>query len=416
MPAPAGATPSPDAPSPGTSAGDPEPSADAVPPAGRLRVVARHPEHRGHVEASDAPEHACALVGARRVLFDRAAAPTAVGLEEGHAVAAYVPSPEGLELFVLVVPEGRRPVRRLAHFAVTPPVRPAQLVPPGLMRIGTNKLGVATVDAQRRLVYREIDRETGEPSEPLVLAEGSADTRFPPALAMAGELRLVAYTRFGNPMRVELVVLDDTPRAIRRHDLTPDSAGAASPGFVRGSEPPLLVLVDPREAFSLSHAIAFDTEGQPGDEDPLQPIVGLESPPRLVAALGPHDLEIAFLAHGGTNHMGSFLLASRASSITPRALVPASDHARLWVDAIGTGYGVVTSSLGPRGGVSLADREVVVRLVDVAGIGPELRIAPTRGSAIYPTLSRDDAGRLVVVYGTDATIELQTIACHGTAR
>lgn len=393
-----------------------DPSGEPAPPAPpQVHIEAHHAEHRGAIETSGAAEHACALVSQRRTVFATAAAPAAIGLRVGHALAAYVPSAAGTDLVVLTfAPNGRTP-RILGRFPVSPALRPTQLVPPAIARIDDAHVAVASVDAMRRITYREVDLTTGEASAELLVADGTADTRYPPTIATFGDVRLVAFTRFGNPMRVEVVVVVAGPRAVARHDVTPDSAGAASPGFVHGTTPPLLVLVDPREAFSLSHAITFDAQGNPGDDDSLQPIVGLEAPPRVVAALGPHDLELAFLAHGATNEMGTFLLASHAPSITPRALVPASDHARLWVDAMGTGYGVVTASLGPRGGVALADREVVVRLVDAAGIGPELRIAPARGSAVYPALSRDDDGHLAVVFGTADGIDVAEIGCRGVA-
>lgn len=387
----------------------------ALPPQARVSIVARHAEHRGSIDSSDAAEHACAIVGARRTIFGAAGAASAIGLSAGHAIAAYVPISNGVDLVVLSVAANGRNPRVLARSPVVPSVRPTQLVPPGIGRIDATHVGVASVDAGRRLVYREFDVESGEASDAIVLASGTADTRFPPAVTSVGELRLVAFTLPGNPMRVEVVVIGSGPRALRRHDVSPDSAGAASPSFVHGANPPLLVFVDPREAFSLSHAIAFDAQGMPGEDDVLQPILGLENPPRLVAALSPRDLELAFLAHGETNQMGTFLLATRASSITPRALVPASDHARLWVDAMGTGYGVVTASLGPRGGVALAEREVVIRLTDAAGLGPDLRISPARGSAIYPALSRDDEGHLAVIFGTGSGIDFAELGCRGVA-
>lgn len=413
-----GAAPAPPTAAPSANAepgGEPfDPS--AVPPPPRVAVEARHAEHRGSIEASAAAEHACALVSTHRTVLGSAGAAAAVGLADGHAIAAYVPGPSGVDLVVLAAnADGRRP-RVVGRFPVVPSVRATQLVPPGIGRIDANRVAVASVDATRRLIYREIDLESGEATEALVLAQGTADTRFPPAVAAIGQLRLVAYTIPGNPMRVEVVVVGDGPRALRRHDVTPGSAGAASPSFVHGAVPPMLVFVDPREAFSLTHAVVFDAQGAPGEDDSLQPIVGLENPPRVVAALAPGDLELAFLAHGETSAMGTFLLATHAASITPRALVPACDQARLWVDAMGTGYGVVTASVGPRGGVALADREVVVRLVDASGVGPELRIATSHGSAIYPVLSRDDSGRLAVVYGTASTIELAELGCRGIAR
>ena len=111
--------------------------------------------------------------------------------------------------------------------------------------------------------------------------------------------------------------------------------------------------------------------------------------------------------------MGSFVLASHASSITPRTLVASSDSARLWIDALGARDGVLTVSLAPHADEAGSPREAVVRVIDSAGIGPELRIAAVQGSAVYPMLARDDAGTIALVFGTASGIDFVPLRCIG---
>lgn len=386
----------------------------STPPPAEPNATTPERNLRAHREAVGVVvPHTCDLAGSRRSVFGSAAAPAVVGLAQGYAIAAYVPGEAEMFAVVLTVAADGRAARTVTRFAVSPAIATTQLVPPAIARVGVGRIAVATVDAQRRLEYREIDLATGQVFGPIRIADGSVDTRFPPSIAPLGALRLVAFTRFGDPQRVEVVVMDDSPRSLRRHDVTPDSAGAASPTFVRDVTPPYLVFVDPREALSLTHAVSFDANGAPGEDDGLQPIIGLVTPARVVAALSPADLQIAFLAHGESNLMGSFVLASHASSITPRTLVASSDSARLWIDALGARDGVLTVSLAPHADEAGSPREAVVRVIDSAGIGPELRIAAVQGSAVYPMLARDDAGTIALVFGTASGIDFVPLRCIG---
>lgn len=409
---------------------DAPPTPAAPPPAPTLRAI---PEPTAPVEAPEPtptrgtsrrpargtppvpPERGCVALAAPRSIFGATAVPYAIGLESGHAVAAYAVTASGADLVVITAAADGSEPHVLARFAITPAITATQLVPPALARIDAGHLGLATIDAERHVTYREIDRATGAVSDAVRVDETNVDLRFPAAVAAIGDRRLVAYTETGDPQRVKVVVLDGSRAIVARHDVTPPSAGGVSPAFVRDATPPYLVLVDPHYGFSLTHAIAFDRSGAPGEDKPLQPIVGLIAPARVVAAITPSDLEIAFLARGQTNHMGAFVLASHASTITPRELVPPSDYTRLWVDALGASYGAITVSLAPHGGETNATREAVIRVADGAGVGPELVIVPTRGSAIYPMLSRDDAGHLALVHGAEYGIDVVPLACRGAA-
>lgn len=397
--APAESTNAPPVPSPTPPAPTP------VPPA----VVARRPVARAdEVGSSRVVEHGCARVGPTRTVSPTLGAAAVLGAESGHLLAIN----EGPVTTVLSVSHDGRDARPLARLAMREPLAATQLVPPGLVRVSATRLGVATISSARRLTYRELDRATGAVAFEALLADGTADPRFPPTIALAGDLRLVAYALLGNPQRVEVIALGSDGRMVRRHDVTAPSGGAASPSFVPDVSPPVLVFVDPREALSLSQSVRFDATGHPGDVRSLQPIIGLATPARITAVQGATDLTLFFLAYGETSGVGVYTLEARSGSITPRALVAPSSGPRAWVDALGADFGAIAASLAP----STTDpsvRDVVVRLLDSAGIGSELRIPAAAGTLLYPAPSRDDEGHLAIVHGSVSGIELTKIACLG---
>lgn len=403
---PAPATPS--SPSPTPEETLPPPTAQApIPPPTLVRRPPSAPPSRG----ARAEEHGCAVAGATRVVLPGLAAPAIVGLPSGHAIAATIAA-EGSVATAMLVVDGRS-VRELLRAPMNAPLPPTQIVPPGLARIADSRLALATIEASRSLHYREVDLGTGVATAPMILAESGADPRFPPAIAVHGAERFVAYTKLGDPQRVEVVVTSGTA-VLRRHDVTPPSGGAVSPAFVPDLAPPVLVSVDPRAAVSLAHQTGFDAQGRPGPDRSLQPILGLAAPARLVAVRGATDVELFFLAYGEPSGIGIYRVAADANVITPSVVVPASSPGRPWVDALGTEFGAIVAATVPRAGAP-ALREVVVRLLDSAGLGPELRLPGTRLdlTAIYPTTARDDAGKLLLANGSAAGLELTNLVCAG---
>jgi len=388
----------------------PAPQVPSAPPIAPL-VGTRATSSSVDVGASHAVEHGCATLGASRAITTSLGAVAAVGLPVGHAIAANVVGEGSESTLVFVTDENGRAARPVATLPISPPLGPSQITPPGLARVGDSRIALATIDASHRLVYRELDLRSGA-STSATLAEGVADSRFPPSIAVLPSVRLIAFTKLGNPQRVEVVVVSSSGQFVRRHDVTPASAGAASPTFVRDVTPPTLVVVDPREALSLAHSVVFDENGMPGAEDSLQPIIGLSTPARIVAVRGARDIALLFLAHGESGGIGVYSLDAHASAITPHALVADARGPRPWVDALGASFGLITVSLAASA-TDPTTRDAVVRLVDSAGMGPELRIAATSGTTLYPTPSRDDAGHLAVIAGSASGITLTRIACAG---
>lgn len=343
---------------------------------------------------------------AERALVGAAGRPALVGLASGYAVAAFEARGDGGALTLARVDDTATP---LASLASTVPESLAKRAVPALARSGDDAVVAVYLRAEGALALAEVPLRGGAPRV-VELPGDDIDGRFAPALHVDGARRLVAYTRRGNPQRVEVAVVADG-RVTSRYDVTPPSAGAASPTFVDAADRPLLTFVDPRAGLSLSHAVVFDASGVPSAPETLQPLVGLATPARLVGALTPAGLSLLYLGYGATNAEGVYHVLARSADAAPTREFEAGKPGHLAVSVMAAPYGVDVVALDRSD--ARPDGEVVAFVLDHDGATSPARLVRSDGAVSGPSVARDGGGHVLVAFASVEGVRAAPLTCRG---
>lgn len=241
-----------------------------------------------------------------------------------------------------------------------------------------------------------------------------ADRRFAPALARAGESALIAYTasaQAGGGMRVRLVSRRAGASRGER-DLTPPGHGGASPVFVLGAEPPVLVFLDARAGVSPLLEVPFDEAGTPGELRVRTPVSQPYAPPLLVALAWPSgEVEVFYSAIGRLARTAVGRVPLRQSA-EPRPLLPSQGYGPLAFSAARSGRGALVALERPVTAQPGAPRALVLKLLRE---GSEHDVAaPSRGGAgsRSPSVAAGEVpGAYLLAYRSLGALQVALLRC-----
>lgn len=297
-----------------------------------------------------------------------AGAPALVAIDETFFAAAYTPdaSGESLGLFSFVPGEAARPVQ---SWTIAAPSR-TRSAPPALVHLGARKLGLGFVDGAGQVFFLEVD--PARPSAQPILVGEHADMRFPPALALFGTTRVVAYSEFsreGNPRptqgaaHLRVVRLDASGTVLGRHEATSEQGGGAHPSFVvqRAAGADLLFL-DARRSLSILHRVSFDSSGVPSTPRVARPLSATAEPPNFIGIEvgGMHALAYAAVGNMATRAVG--LVDMGQSGDAPVAVVPGLGYGQaLRMTAVARQHDAIIATEAPSAMAADAPHEVRIR-------------------------------------------------------
>jgi hypothetical protein len=246
---------------------------------------------------------------------------------------------------------------------------------------------VAIVDAEHRVRLRA-------GSEWKVVGEG-ASTRFDLALARASDRWAIAWTdERSTPMRVRARIVDAEGTGDPAQDLTPPGSGAAAPRFVRGSDPPVLVFIDPRAAISVVHGSTLSNNTF-GTARVLRPVSNAAEPPEIAAVhIGDADW-IAFTAVGSIA-MTAVGLVRAGDQAAPIPIVPGRGYGPLHVDVEADGARAIFAADSPLAAPPTSPREIAVRILRDGALSDAIPIRGSNGEASHARIARADDGRIAI--------------------
>jgi hypothetical protein len=383
--------------------------------------------------AAAAPAHGCvATTRAPLRIFPRGGPASIVATGDAFVVAGYARAADGSGEDVFVVRAARNaPPVPLAILRLPAGASHERPGPPGLGVLDAARVLVAASDGSGALLATTVG--AARPGMPPAWREigRAADPRFPPAVAATAAGAVVAYTDgSATPMRVKVVRLRPDGTTAGTHDPTPESMGGSAPVIVSVGGVPTLFFVDARGGLSPIVRVPLGPDGSPRAAVVERPLSQLATPGRIAVAQVGSRTRVAYTAVGrlATSAVGVVTLGDGGA---PEALVP------------GTGYGTLTVSAAgaPRGGIFVATRavagtatsatgdapaaagqgaalasppaggEVVVRLVDEAGLGPELRITREGERASHAAVARTASGDVGVVVTGAEGVSLHLVRC-----
>lgn len=352
----------------------------------------------------------------------------------GHAdtptwlVAGFVPG-EREERLVVVSGQVDGSVERVASLAVEPPQLTTRRNGPGLSDAGAF---VAFSDGQRGV---HLGRLRGGAS--LRVGAGT-DARAVPRVReteAGGALVVFSDASSGSArlMGVSVRVPETAPDTLAATDpvlLSADNAGGNNPEWVdtpsRRPDAFPLVYVDPRVNESPIMTLTLGSDGRAqGAPRALLSVSHLTDPARIAYAGSSVERgHFAYTAIGRGAHAAVGYLPAGGGA--PTALVPSSGFGRLDVDGLArrTGEGAIFAADGALGEPMGSPREVRVRVVSMAGGGPQLGeplgVRGPGGNARGGRLTRLADGRVFLAYlaGPEAAAPSATEAApapHETA-
>lgn len=289
-----------------------------------------------------------------------AGAPALVAIDETFFAATYTPdaSGESLGLFSFVPGEAARPVQ---SWTIAAPSR-TRSAPPALVHLGARKLGVGFVDGTGQVFFLEVD--PARPSAQPILVGEHADMRFPPALALFGTTRVVAYSEFfEGAAHLRVVRLDASGTVLGRHEATSEQGGGAHPSFVvQRSAGADLLFLDARRSLSILHRVSFDSSGIPGTPRVARPLSATADPPNFIGieAGGMHALAYAAVGNMATRAVG--LVDMGESGDAPVAVVPGLGYGQaLRMTALAREHDAIIATEAPSAMPADAPHQVRIR-------------------------------------------------------
>jgi len=288
-----------------------------------------------------------------------AGAPALVAIGETFFAAAYTPDAgESLSLFSFVPGEAARPVQ---SWTIAAPSR-ARSVPPALVNLGARKLGLGFVDGGGQVFFLEVD--PARPSSQPILVGEHADMRFPPAIALFGTTRVVAYSEtHEGAAHLRVVRLDAAGAVLGRHDATSEQGGGAHPSFVvQRAEGADLLFLDARRSLSILHRVSLDLSGIPGTPRVARPLSATADPPNFIGIEAGGMRALAYAAVGNMATRAVGLVDMGESGDAPVAVVPGLGYGQaLRMTAVARADDAIIATEAPSAMPADAPHEVRIR-------------------------------------------------------
>lgn len=364
-----------------------------------------------------APPHGCiAVTRAPLRIWSRGGPADVVALPTGFVVAGYAPGEQGgEEVFVVRVPTGHAPTPFTRFTIEVPAAAGLRDGPPGLADRSMAQVLLALTDGHGAVLTAALPiASTGARPTLTTIADG-ADLRFAPAVVVAHGVAGVAFTDGrSTPMRVRLATLRDDLGASSVRDLTPAAMGASAPVAFAGADTPSLLFLDAHGGLSPILRVALGDDGAPAPATVERPLSTVSQPAHIAVAAVGGSTWVAYTAVGraATSAVGLVRLGSEAP---PVALVPGTGYGRLHVDAVNAGRTAVFAADRPVAGAATTDAiktDVVVRVLDEAGLGPPLVVAELSSQrAGSPALARAADGTIAVAFTGPSGVYLSLIRC-----
>ncbi len=389
-------SPPPKAPASGAVSPATAPSTTAVPEA----PVAR---------AGKAPARGCALLPARTSFVSKVVSPASVvSTADGFRVAVYEPRGVGESVALYRVSPGNS-AAILGAAALKAPNRlrrgsgPAMIATAGGVALGAvdgaAHVYLATADARGAVTaWKSIGV--------------AADLRFAPALWVAGDDVLVAWTEsFQGANRVWVTpVQGEVVRPAM--NVMPGGLGGATPVFLPGETGgATLTFMDPREGISPIVRVPFDKAGAPGEGEVLRPVGSAAAFPQLaVARAGALEfIGYTVIGNAATTAVGIFSLATKDEA--PIALTHGTGYGVLHVAAVSGPNRAVFASETPLGVPATSPRAIELRIADAEGLGQPLTITAGKSTAFHVALARAADGTLAVTYTDPEGVHVAWATC-----
>lgn len=388
---------------------DDEPTPDEV-------VAAPHvPPASPRTLAGAAPDHGCIALSTEPVRLWPSASPPAVAAHgTSFVTAAYVASPDGpAESLVILEASPEQPPRPVRTFDLGQRSRAERTAPPAITSVDPRRALVAVVDARGAVQAAELpvaDPRAG--AELFEIARG-ADTRFAPAVAHIARHRLVAFTEGTTPMKLRLARFTSGSRPDTVLDLTPESAGGAAPTFATGGET-TLYFVDAHAGISNILRVDFDGSANALAARVARAVSNLPDVPQIAVARRASDsrtfLGYVAIGRAATSAVGLLPLAD-ADSSSPEPIVPGTAYSPLHVSAVAADAAIVIAADAPKTPGGRPPREIHVRVLDAAGLGPALVLHAPDGTASHAAIARRADGTYAVAFTSDSGVYQQYLRC-----
>jgi hypothetical protein len=359
--------------------------------------------------AAATPAHGCVLLSDTTArVYPRTGQATAVASGDTFLIVGYARGENsGEQLFVVsATPDGAPTLVRTLPIAV--PSQHARTAPPAAALLSDGRLYVAWLDGPGAVYGAVMSAQPGGSVRPTALGTG-ADTRFAPAVLVAGEHVAVAWTEASTPMRLKLATVEPgTGEVASEHDLTPTNIGAAAPTVVHGAARPTLLFLDPRAGTSPLFQVSLGADATPGRTRPARPVGNASEPPRLASAtVGPRT-------HGGYTAVGSGATSAIGyvtwgdAEASPVAIVPGTGYGRLWLSAAAAPGAALFAASAPTGTDRESLRVVRVRVADEAGLGELLELP---GHGRMPAIARRADGVVGVALARSDSMHVAWLRC-----
>ena len=401
---------------------EPEPPAPAL-PTDVERALAYDPKDPlADLEAADAldkmaqpvqndsapPKGGCVLIDAGRRVWPATGPSAIASIGRGFVVAGYATREGREQLFVVQLGADGRP-KPVTAFDVQPPHPRARLAPPGLSARDDNDVSVALVDGAGTLWLRRLRMGPGGGGTAVEIARG-VDTRFAPAVTHSEAREFIAWTAGTTPMHTHLAVLSSTGTIAKRHDLTPESMGAAAPVFVSGSSPPSLLMVDARQGMSPLLGVDLGSDGTPSPAKVILPLSTVSTPPALAGASASIGAYVGYTGVGSAATSAVGLVAIEPLVGSPSALVPGTGYGLLHVSATAAPRAVLFAADAPTAPAKDSPREIRVHVIGKSGPGSALVIAG-HGGASHAAIARDQTGITAVAFNSSSGVYVARLRC-----
>jgi len=362
-----------------------------------------------------APPHGCVAITRAPTRVLASGGPASItATVGGFVVAGYVPGATSEEV-VAVRLSPSSPTSPLATLTLGAGTTTPRVAPPMVMALDNGRVLVAATDARGavRVVMLGVSSPTMRP-ELRTIGRG-ADLRFAPAIAaLRGGAAAIAYTDgSGTPMRVRLAVVRPDLSIAATHDLTPQSLGASAPVVDTLAEVPEIVFLDARGGLSPVVRVALGEDGTPRTAQIDRPLSTVSEPAHIAAAhVGPRRF-VAYTAIGraATSAIG---VVELGGTLPAEPLVPGVGYGVLQLGAVSAPAAAIFVVTRPVPGAAAADRfnaQTLVRVVDAAGIGPELAVTAAEERVSHAAIARATDGTIGVAYTTSAGVSVAWLRC-----
>lgn len=362
-----------------------------------------------------APAHGCVQLTRAPTRVLASGGPASItATVSGFVVAGYV-SDGATEQVVAVRLSPSSPTMPLATLPLAAGSSTPRTAPPMVSALVDGRVLIAATDARGAVRAAALGVSSPTVRPELRPIGAGADLRFAPAIApLRGGASVVAYTDgSGTPMRVKLVVLRPDLSVAATHDVTPPSLGASAPVVDVLAEVPEVVFLDAHGGLSPIVRVALAEDGTPGAAQIERPLSTVSEPARLaVAHFGPRRF-VAYTAIGraATSAIG---VVELGATLPPEPLVPGLGYGVLQLGAVSGPAAAVFAMTRPAPGVAATERfvgQLLVRLVDEAGLGPALDVSAPDERVSHASIARAADGTIGVAYTTSAGVSVRWLRC-----